>query len=68
MLSSLDDKIELLHKQNKTLENIAQTLFRKWFIEDAKDDWEKGKLGHFLKRKALTEHGFFSNISSVLIN
>ena len=31
VLSSLDDKIELLHKQNKTLENIAQTLFRKWF-------------------------------------
>ena len=38
ILSSLDDKIELLHKQNKTLENIAQTLFHKWFIEDAKDD------------------------------
>ena len=44
VLSSLDDKIELLHKQNKTLENIAQTLFRKWFIEDAKKDWEKKPL------------------------
>ena len=42
VLSSLDDKIELLHNQNKTLENIAQTLFHKWFIQDAKDDWEKG--------------------------
>ena len=49
VLSSLDDKIELLHKQNKTLENIAQTLFHKWFIEDAKDDWEKGKLGDILE-------------------
>ncbi|MDE0092716.1 MAG: restriction endonuclease subunit S [Oligoflexia bacterium] len=45
VLSSLDDKIELLHKQNKTLENIAQTLFHKWFIEDAKDDWEEGTFG-----------------------
>ena len=44
VLSSLDDKIELLHKQNKTLENIAQTLFHKWFIQDAKDDWEEKPL------------------------
>ena len=44
VLSSLDDKIELLHEQNKTLENIAQTLFRKWFIEDVKDDWEEKPL------------------------
>ncbi|MCZ0933362.1 MAG: restriction endonuclease subunit S [Oligoflexia bacterium] len=49
VLSSLDDKIELLHKQNKTLEDLAQTLFRKWFIEEAKDDWEEGKLGDCLK-------------------
>ena len=49
VLSSLDDKIELLHKQNQTLENIAQTLFRKWFIEDAKDSWKKGRLGDFLE-------------------
>ncbi len=44
VLSSLDDKIELLHKQNKTLENIAQTFFHKWFIEDAKEDWEEKSL------------------------
>ncbi|MCB4744104.1 MAG: restriction endonuclease subunit S, partial [Sulfurovum sp.] len=35
VLSSLDDKIDLLHRQNKTLEALAQTLFRQWFIEDA---------------------------------
>ncbi|MGI9256029.1 MAG: restriction endonuclease subunit S [Salinispira sp.] len=44
ILSSLDDKIDLLYRQNTTLENIAQTLFRKWFVEDAGDDWEVGKL------------------------
>ena len=41
VLSSLDDKIDLLHRQNKTLEAMAETLFRQWFIEEAKEDWEK---------------------------
>lgn len=41
ILSSLDDKIELLHRQNKTLEALADTLFRQWFIEEAEDDWEE---------------------------
>ncbi len=44
VLSSLDDKIDLLHRQNKTLENIAQTLFRKWFIEEADAGWEEKPL------------------------
>lgn len=34
VLSSLDDKIDLLHRQNKTLEAMAETLFRQWFIEE----------------------------------
>lgn len=34
VLSSLDDKIDLLHRQNKTLESIAETLIRQWFISD----------------------------------
>jgi len=44
VLSSLDDKIDLLHRQNKTLESLAQTLFRQWFIEEACDDWEEVNL------------------------
>lgn len=44
VLSSLDDKIDLLHRQNKTLEAMAETLFRQWFIEEAKDDWEDKKV------------------------
>jgi type I restriction enzyme S subunit len=39
-LSSLDDKIDLLHRQNKTLEEMAKTLFRQWFMEEADDRWE----------------------------
>ncbi len=44
VLSSLDDKIDLLHRQNKTLENLAQTLFRQWFVEEVKDEWEEKPL------------------------
>ncbi|MEE7525538.1 restriction endonuclease subunit S [Enterobacter roggenkampii] len=35
ILSSLKDKIDLLHFQNKTLESMAETLFRQWFILDS---------------------------------
>ncbi len=44
VLSSLDDKIDLLHRQNKTLEQMAETLFRQWFVEEAKEDWETGNI------------------------
>ena len=44
VLSSLDDKIDLLHRQNETLEALAETLFRQWFIEEAQDDWEEKPL------------------------
>src|SRR3972149_5820435 len=47
--SSLDDKIDLLHRQNATLETLAQTLFRQWFIEQAQDDWEEGVLGDLVE-------------------
>jgi len=40
VLSGLDDKIDLLHRQNKTLEAMAETLFRQWFVEEAQEDWE----------------------------
>ncbi|MCF6314379.1 MAG: restriction endonuclease subunit S [Verrucomicrobiales bacterium] len=33
VLGSLDDKIELLREQNETLEALAQTLFKRWFID-----------------------------------
>lgn len=44
VLSNLDAKADLLHRQNKTLEAMAETLFRQWFVEDA-DNWEIGTLG-----------------------
>ena len=48
VLSSLDDKIELLHRQNKTLESMAEVLFRNWFIDQAKPTWKKQPLSYFL--------------------
>ncbi len=67
VLSSLDDKIDLLHRQNKTLEAMAETLFRQWFVEEAQEDWEVVKLdslinissGKGLKKEHLAESGAY---------
>lgn len=32
-LGAFDDKIELLQKQNKTLENMAEAIFKSWFVD-----------------------------------
>lgn len=59
VLSSFDDKIELLRRQNKTLESIAQTTFKEWFVKfkvkgeklkvnsktGLPEGWRMGKLG-----------------------
>lgn len=34
ILSDLDDKIELNHQMNKTLEVMGQALFKRWFVEE----------------------------------
>lgn len=47
VLSSLDDKIDLLHRQNKTLEGLASALWRKMFIEEAAPNWKVGRLGDY---------------------
>lgn len=55
VLSSLDDKIDLLHRQNATLEKMAETLFRQWFVErcpepvegEEKEEWKIGKITHY---------------------
>jgi len=76
ILSSLDDKIDLLHRQNKTLEALAETLFRQWFVEEAEEGWEKTALqehaeafrGLSYKGSGLTEFGLgipMHNLNSV---
>jgi len=62
ILGSLDDKIELLREQNKTLEAIGQAIFKSWFVdfdgvtefEDSElwpipKGWKVGKLGEVIK-------------------
>jgi type I restriction enzyme S subunit len=64
ILSSLDDKINLLHRQNKTLEQLAETLFRQWFVEEAEENITLGELakvstGKGLKRSEFVENGSY---------
>ena len=44
ILSDLDAKIELSHQMNKTLEQIAQAIFKKWFVDNVNHEWGRGKL------------------------
>lgn len=44
ILTSLDDKIDLLRRENATLEAMAETLFRQWFVVEAKEEWEEVRL------------------------
>ena len=64
VLSSIDDKIDLLQRENKTLEAMAETLFRQWFIEEAKDEWEEvsiGELSDISSGKGLGKGQFAEN-------
>lgn len=64
ILTAFDDKIGLLQAQNKTLEEIAQTIFAEWFgkydIEDKlPEGWKVGKLSDiadFLNGLALQKY------------
>jgi len=37
-------KIDLLNRQTRTLELMAETLFRQWFVEDAQEGWDERPL------------------------
>jgi len=76
VLSSIDDKIALLHRQNKTLEAMAETLFRQWFVEGADEGWWEGCLGDIadinpsyqLKKGAISTYLEMSNVSTSTFN
>ena len=53
VLTAFDDKIELLQAQNKTLETMAQTIFKEWFGkyqigDELPEGWRVGKLDEVL--------------------
>lgn len=79
ILGALDDKIELNRKMNRTLEDIAQALFKSWFVDfDGHDDrvesdigpvprgWRPAKLTEFARdgRHAITAGPFGSKLTS----
>lgn len=49
ILGALDDKIELNRRMNETLEAMARAIFKSWFVEEAEENWEKGRLGNILE-------------------
>jgi len=75
ILSSLDDKIDLLHRQNQTLEQMAETLFRQWFVEEESEivplgDCIKTTSGGTPSRKRMEffENGVFQWVKSKELN
>jgi len=66
VLSCLDDKIDLLHRQNKTLESMAETLFRHWFIDGAQEDWEEVQLDDVTSRITDGAHASPSTVETGL--
>jgi type I restriction enzyme S subunit len=60
ILRLIDEKIELSRKMNETLEQMGQTLFRHYFIDNPEaEKWEDGVLGDIIvnfdsKRKPLS--------------
>lgn len=57
VLGAFDDKIELLQKQNKTLEEMAKAIFKSWFVDfDIVKAKQKGeKKEDIIKNYHLTE-------------
>lgn len=63
VLSSLDDKIDLLMQQNTTVDALAETYFRQWFAETPNEDWdEKGidEIANFLNGLPLQNYPYKS--------
>lgn len=62
VLNSLDEKIHLLNRQNKTLEELAETLFRQWFMESSlSKEMMMGEIAKITSGKSLNRSEFFEN-------
>lgn len=64
ILSSLDNKIDLLRCQNQTLEQLAQTIFKQWFVTEAKEEWKTAKLSDyaFINQRSIDKNYSFQKI------
>ena len=77
VLSSLDDKIDLLHRQNKTLEQMAETLYESWIFEKESNSTIKDLIdiqnGYAFKSKSFQDFGHhrvlkIKNISGSIVD
>lgn len=71
VLSALDDKIELNRRMNRTLEQLAQTLFKRWFINNPEsENWEPHTLGDLISinKLKLTQDYKLENIEYIDIS
>lgn len=67
VLYSIDEKIDLHHRQNKMLESMAKTLFRQWFIDGFENKITSSVLeqliklqsGYAFKSKDFTDTGAY---------
>ncbi len=75
VLSSLDDKIELNRRMNKTLEEIGKALFKYWFVDsetlgakvelesfielNPRENLKKGEIARYVEMKDLPEQGMW---------
>lgn len=62
VLTAFDDKIELLQAQNKTLETMAQTIFKEWFGkyqigDELPEGWRVAKINEFVKASIGGDYG-----------
>ena len=77
VLTAFDDKIELLQAQNKTLESMAQTIFKEWFGkyqigDELPEGWRVGVYGDLVdlssgkgvKKKEYVENGKYEIIGA----
>jgi len=63
ILNGLDNKIDLLHRQIKTLEQLGETLFRQWFVAEKTNTGTLGDVidlvyGKTLKEETRSGNGF----------
>lgn len=66
ILGAIDDKIENNRRINSNLELQAQALYKQWFVDNRKDDWEVGKVSDYYditigKTPPRKEKQWFSN-------
>lgn len=63
VLSSLDDKIDLLHRQNATLEAMAEVLFKQWFTttSNLNNNYTLGELFNITSGKGIKKDDFLPN-------